>query len=149
MRPVRIRSIARHHPELDLRLAEAGRVGRNDEIADHGQLAAAAQRIAGNGGNHRLSQIGDPLPVGEEVVHIGRGIGLVLHLLDVGAGREGLLIAGHHHGADRRVGIEGLERGRKLGNDARAQRVENRRAVQRQQAHRIAAFDNDGFVGHA
>ena len=42
-------------PEVDLRLAEFGVVGGDDEVAHHGQLAAAAEREAGHRGDHRLA----------------------------------------------------------------------------------------------
>ena len=44
---------ARHDAELDLRLAELGGVGGDDEVAHHGQFAAAAEREAGDRGDDR------------------------------------------------------------------------------------------------
>ncbi|CAB4742474.1 unannotated protein [freshwater metagenome] len=41
-------------PEEDLRLAEAGIVGSNAQIAAQRELAAAAERIAGDRGNRGL-----------------------------------------------------------------------------------------------
>ena len=41
--------------ELDLGLAELGAVGGDDEVAHHRQLAAAAEREAGDRGDHRLA----------------------------------------------------------------------------------------------
>ena len=44
---------ARDDPEQDLRLAELGRLGGDDHVAGERQLAAAAERAAGHGGDHR------------------------------------------------------------------------------------------------
>ena len=46
---------ARHDAELDLGLAELGRVGGDDDVAHHGELAAAAEREARDRGNDRLA----------------------------------------------------------------------------------------------
>ncbi|KAJ8558709.1 hypothetical protein ON010_g8741 [Phytophthora cinnamomi] len=53
--------------ERDLGLAELGRVAGDDEVAEHGELAAAAQRVAVDGGDHGLGHRGDVPPVGEHV----------------------------------------------------------------------------------
>ena len=46
---------ARHDAELDLGLAELGRVGGEDDVAHHGELAAAAERVAGDRRDDRLA----------------------------------------------------------------------------------------------
>ena len=81
---------ARRDAELDLRLAELGGVGGDDEVGHHRHFAAAAQREAGDRGDPRLAGRGDLLPAGEEIgrIHVGEALGL--HLLDVGAGGERL-----------------------------------------------------------
>ena len=53
---------ARHGTEIDLGLAELCRISRQDEVAHHRHLAAATERIASHGGNHRLAATGDPSP---------------------------------------------------------------------------------------
>ena len=98
------------HAELDLGLAELGGVGGEDEIAHHRELASAAERESGDGGDDRLARLRDVLPAGDEVAEESLGEGLVLHLLDVGAGGERLLGAGQHDRADGGVGLEGFER---------------------------------------
>ncbi len=92
--------------ELDLGLAEFGGVRGQDKVAHHGQLAAAAERIAGDGGDDRLARPRHASQRAEEVVEIGLGEGLVAHLLDVGAGGESLVGAGEHDAADSRVRLE-------------------------------------------
>src|SRR5205807_1143196 len=47
--------IARGDAELDLGLAELGGVARDPQVARHGELAAAAQRIAVHRRDHRLA----------------------------------------------------------------------------------------------
>ena len=100
---------ARHDAELDLGLAELGVVGRDDEVAHHGELAAAAEREARHRGDHRLAPARHLLPAGEEIGQIGVRVGELRHLLDVGAGREGLLRSGDDDAADIGVRLEGVE----------------------------------------
>ena len=80
-----------NHAELDLRLAELGVIGGNDEIALHRELAAAAQRKAGDRGDYGLARIGDAMPRSDEVTEKRIGKTLAGHFLDVGAGGESLV----------------------------------------------------------
>ncbi len=59
-----------------------------------------------------------PLLVGGVVGAENVDIGLVRHLLDVGAGREGLVRSGEQDAADVGVGIEGLHRRQQLARSA-------------------------------
>ena len=98
---------ARHRAELDLGLAEARGVGGDDDVAHHRDLAAAAERKTGDRRDHRLAALPDPLPAaGDEVFEVDFGIGLARHLLDIGAGGEGLVVAGQNDGADRVIAFE-------------------------------------------
>ena len=57
--------------EADFRLAEQGVVGGDGDVAKHGEFAAAAQRVALDGGDDRLAHI----PRGEFKRHVvGQGI---------------------------------------------------------------------------
>ena len=85
---------ARHDAERDFGLAEFRVVGSDDEIAHHGEFAAAAKRVAGDGGDDRLANAGKFFPADEEILKICFDIGLGLHFLDVGAGGESLFRAG-------------------------------------------------------
>src|SRR5947208_127538 len=55
---------ARHDAEVDLGLAEPGVVRGDDDVALHGQLVAAAERVAGDRRDHRLAQLPPVLPGG-------------------------------------------------------------------------------------
>ena len=89
----------------------------------------------------------DALPAArDEVFLIGLHVGLLGHLLDVGAGREGLFIAGQHDRADRRIGFEIVERRADLGDEGGVQRVERLRPVQRNDADRAAPLEQDVCV---
>lgn len=75
------------HAQLDLRLAKGGAGGAVDDVAHHGQLAAAAEGVAGDGGDDGLADVVREVgPVGDEVIVVGRGEGQRGHLLDVGTG---------------------------------------------------------------
>src|SRR5436190_1474549 len=87
-------------PKLDFRLTEFGIVGGDDEIALHRELAAAAQRKAGDRGDYGLARIGDAMPRSDEVTEKRIGKTLAGHFLDVGAGGESLDCAGNDHAAD-------------------------------------------------
>ena len=68
------------------------------------------------------------------------------HLLDVGAGGEGLVVAGQHDRADRLVGFEFVDRRGELADQRRVQRVQRLRAVERDDADRPSALDEDVLV---
>jgi hypothetical protein len=103
-------SDAGNDTKLDLGLAELGVVGGDDQVALHGQLATAAERKAGNGGNHWLPHTSNVIPRARVVAEKSVDEGLVRHFLDVGAGGKGFVRAGDHDTADPVVGIELLER---------------------------------------
>ena len=71
--------------------------------------------------------------------------GLWLHLLDVGAGGESLFAAGDQNASDFIVGLEVIDGGRNLAKHAERKRVEHFRTVQRDDADRPFALDNDVF----
>ena len=68
-----------------------------------------------------------------------------LHLLDVGAGGKRLLAAGHDDAADLVVGLEVVDRGGDLAEHAERQRIQHLRPVQRDDADRALAVDEDVF----
>lgn len=75
------------HSQLDLGLPEGGASGAVDDVAHEGELAAAAEGVAGDGGDDGLADgVGEVRPRGDEVVGVSVGEGQWGHFLDVGAG---------------------------------------------------------------
>src|SRR5665647_526460 len=103
---------ARDDAERDLGLAELGVVGGDPEVTGQAELAAATERVAGDGGHGGLGNPGDRDEGGlkrrRAVDHVRVGHGL--HLLDVSASREDLLAAVDDDRGDV-APRRGLERG--------------------------------------
>src|SRR4029453_8028633 len=118
-----------------------------DDVASHGELAAAAERIAGDRGNDRLATARDSIEGREKVPAISLDEGLLVHLLDVDASREGFLVAGDDNAADRRICLEGVERAVDLADELRVERVQRMRAVQRDEAALAFGRDDDRLEG--
>ncbi len=97
---------AGNNPEIDFRLAEAGILRCDDNIAAHRQLAAAAERESAHGGNHRLGDLIDLVAIGEAFLDAlieGAAVG---HFLDIGAGGKNFFTTGDDDRADLGVLIE-------------------------------------------
>ena len=88
------------------------------------------------------------IPVGGEVVDEDVDVGLVRHLLDVGAGGERLLRAGDQDAADAGIGLERVDRGDQLLDERGVERVQRLRPVEADDADAAVGFDDDGFVAH-
>src|SRR5262245_19385315 len=101
-------SCAGHDAEIDLRLAEGGIVAGEDDVAGHGKLAAATERIASDRRDDRLAAVTDAVKRRDEIAAIGLNEGLLMHLLDVDASGERPLASGDDDAADLRVGLEGV-----------------------------------------
>ncbi len=99
----------RDNPQFDLRLTELGGLRCNDQVADHGQFAAAAQAVAADRGHDRFGDLLHGIPVADKRAGHHVDDGCIGHLLDIGAGRKGLFAAGNHNAANVVVGIEDLE----------------------------------------
>ena len=80
-------------PERDLRLAEFGTVHRDPDGARHRRLAAATERKAVDGRDHRLAEILDEIEhaLAEAARPFGVDRGGLRELADVGAGDERLV----------------------------------------------------------
>ncbi len=73
-------------PRLISGWPELGVVGRDNKVAHHSEFAAATERVAGNGRNDGLAHGGDAVArTGEEVLAEHVDVGLLRHLLDIGA----------------------------------------------------------------
>ena len=93
-----------------------------------------------------LRQSGDAVAAdGGEIAGKHVDEGFRLHFLDVGARGESLFAAGQQDAADLVVGFEIVDRGGDFPEHAERQRIEHLRAVQRDDADRAFAFDNDVF----
>ena len=134
--------------ELDFRLAELRIVRRDDEIALHRKLAAAAKREARDRGDDRLARMRGAIPSGDEVSEENIDERLVRHLLDVGAGRERLVGAGDDHAADVGVRLERIDRATQFADERAVERIERLRAVEPDEPDPAARFDQDVFVAH-
>src|SRR6185295_17889561 len=82
---------AGHDAEIDLRLAEHGIVASENNVAGHGELAAAAERVTCDRGDDRLPAMADAVERRDEIAAIGLDEGLLVHLLDVDASGKRLL----------------------------------------------------------
>jgi hypothetical protein len=111
--------------DLDLGLAEDGLVGGKDDVHHHGELAAAAERVAVDGGDGGLADLEQAVEVLEHVGVVPVDELALGHLLDVRAGDEGLglRVAGDDDAADVGVLVERLEGGGELGGDLAVERV--------------------------
>src|SRR5205814_6421930 len=116
------------------------------DVAHHRELVAAAERVAGDRGDHWLPDAPDVLPVARDVVrHIGVHVAVVLHHADVGAGGEGLLAPGDNYGAYGVVGVICLQRHTKLLHELRIERVQLLRPAERDEADAAFLVHGDEF----
>jgi len=122
---------AGHDAEIDLWLAEGGIVAGKNNVAGHGELAAAAERVARDRRDDRLAAIADAVERRDEIAAIGLDEGLLVHLLDVDAGGKRLLAAGDDDAADFRIGLEAVKRAVELLDEERIQRVQRMRPDER------------------
>lgn len=129
---------AGNNAQSDLGLTELGGLGGDDDVAHHGELAAAAQGVPGDRGDDGLGDAGDVGPVLEHVGHVGVDEGVGGHLLDVSPRREGLLGARDDDGAHVVVGVEGPRGVDEVVEQPVAERVESLGAVQRDEASATA-----------
>ena len=111
-------AVAWHESELHLGLTELRGLRRDANVARHRELAAAAEREAIHGGDHRL---GRRLEATKHVLaalreRLRRDRAVLLELGDVGAGDEGAAGAGEDDAANARVAaqrVDGMFRARR------------------------------------
>ena len=133
--------------EIDFGLTELGVVGGDDDVAHHGKLAAAAERMAGNRGDDRLFEFGNALPGTDEIALLRVHVVLLLHLRDVSTRGKHPIRAGQHDRGDIGIGIESLERLIEFVDDLPIQRIDLR-TVQGDHPDWIAAVDQKGLICH-
>ncbi len=96
----------RQNAKLDFRLAELGFFRGNNEVAEKGEFASAAQSIAAYGCDDLLGDIDNVIPRAQEVIHIKFGGALLRHFFDIDTGGESAWTPGNHdhaaiHGLDQ------------------------------------------------
>ena len=89
--------------EEDLRLAEHSAITGDPVVARQRHLAAAAERVAADGGDHEAIEGGDGVVGGMEPVGDRPRLGLPAELVDVGTGGEDPLASGDDDGT-REIG---------------------------------------------
>jgi hypothetical protein len=139
---------ARNDAELDLGLAEFRRVGRDDDVTHHGELAAAAEGKTRDRSDRGFARPRQRIPIGREVAHERIHVGFVRHLLDVGAGRERLLRTGDDHAGNAGVRLERRDRLSELRDQRGVERVERLRPVEANDPDLAAGLDDDVLIGH-
>ena len=129
--------------EVDLRLAELRGFRRDDDVARHRELAAAAEAIARDGRDERRAQRANRVPAVDAAALVQIDRRRRRELADVGTGREHSLAAAEHDAADRVVFVELLQRADDLVHQLRGQRVERLRPVHQHDADGSVALDDD------
>jgi hypothetical protein len=139
LRPAR----ARDDPEAGLRLAELRRLGGDNQVAGHCQLAAAAQAESGHRRDERRPHLADRVPAVDppRLVHLDRA--RLRHLADVRPGREGALGAAEHDAANRVVAVQLGERLHERAHDLVVQRVQGLGPVEQDDPDRGLPLDED------
>jgi hypothetical protein len=99
---------SREDAEVRLGLPELRALGGDDEVAGHGQLAAAAQAVARDCGDDRRPDLPDRIPLVDPSAEVELEVSRVGKLVDVGAGREGLVVPRKDDAADRVVVVQVL-----------------------------------------
>jgi hypothetical protein len=135
--------------DLDLGLAELGVVSGDDEVAHHGQLAAATQRKTAHGRDHGFADAADGFPVARDEVVFVNVVEIELgHGRDVGPCGKGFFAAGDDDAANGLVGVKGFEGQAQLVHQGAVQGVQGFGAVEGDDAD-LPAFgaDFNVFVG--
>ena len=116
----------RYHTEFDLGLSEVGFFAAVQNVAHHGELASAAERVAVDRADDGFAdRVGDVGPGLDEVRAVGICEGLACHLFDISPRSEGFLRARDHHGADGRVLVEGFHGLVQFADERREESVES------------------------
>ncbi len=134
---------AGNDPEPGLGLAELRRLGGDDQVARHRELAAAAEAVARDGRDERRPEPADRVPALDSPLVVELDRGDLRQLADVGAGGEGTLGAAEHDRAHRPVSVELLERRHELVHQLVRERVQRVGPVEQDDGDRAVALDLD------
>lgn len=140
---------AYHHAKVHFGLAELGAFRCDDEIAHHCQLAATAQRIAGNRCDDRLAGTTDGFrQIGEQVAHERVDKAHLGHHGDVGARGECFFRSGDDDAAHLVIFLRLGDSVSQFAQQFAAERVQRVRAVQRDAGDVVVYVDDDRLIGH-
>ena len=141
--------------QAHLRLAELGAAlalsigaGGQNDVAGHGQLAAAAQGKAvhrGDGGDLQLFDAAHQSAAPLAPLAAGSHIQAVL-LADVGAGHERAALAGEDHGAQLLILLYLADHLLQLGDHSGIQRVQRLRAIDGNDRDAVLLFISNGLI---
>ncbi len=134
----------RQDAEVGLRLSELRRLGGDDQVASHRQLAAAAQAVARHRGDDRRPDLPDRVPLVDPPAEVELEVSSVGKLVDVGAGGEGLVVSREDDAADRLVVVEVLERPHELAHELVRERVQLFGPVEADNRDRLVPLNEDG-----
>src|SRR5262249_36269215 len=101
----------RNDSERGLGLAEARRLRRDDQVTREGELAAAAEAVAGDSRDERRPEIANRVPALDASRVVELDCLATRELRDVGTGGERTLGAAEDDAADRVVAVEPLQLG--------------------------------------
>ncbi len=129
-------------------MTEARVLGGDDEVAHHGELAAASQGESGDRRDNGLAAAGRLVPGRELFFEVPVDEAPRLHFLDVRSRGEGFLAAGYDNGANGVVGFKSFQCVGKLVNERTVQRVQRFGSIERNDADAVRFLDQDVFVAH-
>src|SRR5262245_3668207 len=142
----------RRRAELDLRLAELGRVRCHRIVAGHGEVTTTAETIAVYSSHDGQTRAPHPQPslisVLGVVAPILHGRTRPLSRRNVKAGAERLACPGDDHGAHIVVTLAYIHRGPEVGKQLVRERVHLLRPVQGQDHERAVVLQLNVLVGH-
>src|SRR3954462_13196447 len=138
---------AGHHTEIDLRLSELRRFCCDDQVANHGELAAAAEAETGNRRNERRAQPANRIPAIDASLVVERYGRPGSQLSDVCAGRKGPFVSAQDDAAQRVVGVQPAQRVDELFHQLARQRVQLLRPVEEHDRDPcvIALYEDERF----
>ncbi|MBV8480608.1 MAG: enoyl-CoA hydratase/isomerase family protein [Actinobacteria bacterium] len=139
---------AGEHTEVDLGLAELRRLGRDDQVAEHRQLAAASETEAGHRRDDRRAHLADRVPSLESRALVERHRRSRRELVDVRPRREGAVPAGEDDRADLLVAVELRERLDDCVHQLARERVQLLGPVHAHDADPAVALDEDVRLRH-
>jgi hypothetical protein len=120
----------------------------DDEVAHHGDLAAASESEPRHRRDRWFPAALEPRPIAEEVPVIDVDKALGRHFLDIGPRRKGPVRAREDDGPDHWIGLERVELGVQLQDQLTVQRVERLGSVETDEPDFVPGFNQNALVSH-